>query len=72
MVGTLIMIWVKSNEDRLTSQMRAHFFFEPRGISPHIMMHIYLYIFHQEVLAFQQDPSHEVRKLVVSFVEEAW
>lgn len=31
-----------------------------------------LYLMSQEVIAFQQDNSAEVRKCVIGFMEEAW
>ena len=36
------------------------------------MMYIYLCIVLQEVMAFMQDPSADVRKFVVGFMEDAW
>ena len=34
--------------------------------------HTYLCLYFQEVIAFQQDTSPDVRKFVVQFMEDAW
>lgn len=37
-----------------------------------LLLNSLLYSFFQEVTAFQQDHSVEVRKFVVGFIEDAW